>query len=289
MVRWGKWGCFMGEPSGAAVIAYLNPSFTEWWAVAAGGSHEGSAGDSGVGPAEALAEGTSRLLAHAVDSEDELLDAWEAAAPLPPVDERVERLNAECRLASFDTYVAPSSLLLLQASSEQGPVGPSTLTTPLARQAHTPRSPLYISLTCSLRIVSVPHRQPLYLHRAGKPCQPSSQLEEALAALASPPGVQLVHPTSPFQPEHYHPLSSVHLRSCHSRLLDVSLGRHRPLLQTPTCSCRWSWVAPAPPLPDHPSPLSPLSALPLAPFPSTTSFLSPLLLPLPGAEAPLGS
>jgi hypothetical protein len=65
-IRWGKWNAFVGEPTGAAVIAYLNPSFREWWAAGKGG--------------------TGRLMAHAVQDEAALLDGWEAGDHPPAVE-----------------------------------------------------------------------------------------------------------------------------------------------------------------------------------------------------------
>ena len=61
-IRWGRWDKFVGEPVGAALVAYLNPNFTEWWAT------------------PPTADGQSRLSASAVPNERAMLDAWEAGA-----------------------------------------------------------------------------------------------------------------------------------------------------------------------------------------------------------------
>ena len=83
------------SPLGAAIVAYLNPSFTEWY------SRDAS--------------GRSRLEADAVPGELALLDGWEAGDAPPVAESRVVRLDSECRLAAFEPQVCPSSLLLLQA------------------------------------------------------------------------------------------------------------------------------------------------------------------------------
>ena len=100
-IRWGRWDKFVGEPTGAAVVSYLNPDFTEWW----------SAGEDGV----------SRLESTPVAGEATLLGGWDAGDPPPPAEPRVQRLDEECRLAAFDPLVAPSSLLLLQALLPEPP------------------------------------------------------------------------------------------------------------------------------------------------------------------------
>ena len=115
-IRWGRWDKFVGEPTGAALVAYLNPDFTEWYAP----------GTEGQPP---------RLHAAAVDGEQSLLDAWVGRANSPVPNLRVQRLDAECRLAAYDPHVTPSSLLLLQATLADPPLSWKKHSLPsLARQ-----------------------------------------------------------------------------------------------------------------------------------------------------------
>ena len=100
-IREGRWGSYQGEASGAAVLAYLNPKFSDW--------HQ-----------------HAHLQSHPVNHETALLNDWRTGLKLSSggdlnTNERVERLDAECRLAAYDAHVAPSLLLLLQAMLSRPP------------------------------------------------------------------------------------------------------------------------------------------------------------------------
>ena len=82
---------FDGEPTGAALVAYLNPRFTGWF--------DGS-----------------QLEAAAVAGEAALLDGWEAGSAPPKGDARVQRLDDECRLAAFEPGVVAWALVPVAAA-----------------------------------------------------------------------------------------------------------------------------------------------------------------------------
>jgi hypothetical protein len=121
-IRWGKWGTFLGDQTGGAILAYLNDGFTEWSAV----------GDDGVG----------RLHSVPVDGEAGLLDAWEAGAPPAAPEPRLVALDAECRLASLSPHVQPATLLLLQAALREPPASWKKHALPnLAKQVRAASAP----------------------------------------------------------------------------------------------------------------------------------------------------
>jgi hypothetical protein len=93
---WGKWNKFLGDPAAAAVLSYLNHN--EW-----NGSH--------------------LLLTPQPSSEEEsLIDDWEKGKLVRmPTEERLIRLDKECRLAAIEPSVMPSSLVLLQAALPEPP------------------------------------------------------------------------------------------------------------------------------------------------------------------------
>ena len=95
-IRWGRWDKFEGEPTGAALIAYLNCHFTEWFR-------------------------DGRLQAEAVKDEAALLSGFDARLVTHPPDARLLGLDFECRLAAWDPQVQPASLLLLQAALSEPP------------------------------------------------------------------------------------------------------------------------------------------------------------------------
>ena len=98
-LRRGKWDKFLGEPTGAAAVAYLNPKFTEWY------ERSSYHIDGGV----------SRLESGPIAGEVALLDAWEAGESPPRPDARPASLDAGAG-SQPDHRVSPASLLLLQAT-----------------------------------------------------------------------------------------------------------------------------------------------------------------------------
>lgn len=86
----GAWDHFEGDRVSGAVWAHLSSEYTSW-----------------LRP--------ERLRSEPVPNERVLLDAWVAGRPPAPVDARMQKLDAQTRLASYDLNVSPSALLLLQA------------------------------------------------------------------------------------------------------------------------------------------------------------------------------
>jgi len=94
-IAWGKWNSFVGDSSGAAVLAYLNDKWTGSYLVDA--------------PLPLPNEAAS-------------LRSWEACKPsVISHEETIRRLDKECRLAAIEPSVMPSTLVLLQALLSEPP------------------------------------------------------------------------------------------------------------------------------------------------------------------------